>query len=125
MSKSNRRPQAPKRRNFVAKHAREFQKSHVHRDRTKYDRYEDDLQDRLNDFLYDDPTEQEEELAEEARNKAEFIARLEGDKYDPELKEEWERYKADQEFVDLEDFDYGMDDDYYGTQYEDYENYDY
>ena len=121
MSKNNRRPQAPKRRNFVAKHAREFQRSHVHRDRTKYNRYEDELQDRLDDFLYDDPTELEEEEAEEARRKAEFMAKLEGDKYDPELKEEWERYKADQKFVNFRRFDYGMDDDYYGTQYEDYD----
>ena len=58
MAKNNvRRPQAPKRRNFVAKHAREFQKSHVHRDRTKYDRYEDYLKDQLDDYVlgdYDD-----------------------------------------------------------------------
>ena len=48
-----RRPQAPKRRNYVAKHAREFQRSHTHRDRTKYDRYEDYLKDQLDDYVDD------------------------------------------------------------------------
>jgi len=48
---NNRRPQAPKRRNYVAKHAREFNKAQVHRDRTKYDRYEDYLKDQLDDYV--------------------------------------------------------------------------
>ena len=51
----NRRPQAPKRRNFAAKHEKENRRSGAgaHRDRTKYDRYEDYLQDQLQDYLDD------------------------------------------------------------------------
>ena len=59
MSKKDRRPQAPKRRNFVAKHAREFQRSEVHRDRTKYDRVEDYWKDELQDYLDDIDTPEE------------------------------------------------------------------
>ena len=55
MSKGNknRRPQAPKRRNFVAKHEKEIRRggAGAHRDRSKYDRYEDYLQDQLQDYL--------------------------------------------------------------------------
>lgn len=50
----HRRPQAPKRRNFVAKHAREFNKAQVHRASTKYDRYEDYLKDQLDDYVNGD-----------------------------------------------------------------------
>jgi len=53
MSKGNknRRPQAPKRRNFVKKNMDKFHKPQTHRDRTKYDRYDDYLEDRLQDYL--------------------------------------------------------------------------
>jgi hypothetical protein len=53
MPKKTRRPQAPKRRNFVAKHEKEFTRSGAgaHRDRSKYDRYEDYLEDQLQDYL--------------------------------------------------------------------------
>lgn len=56
MSKSVRRPQAPKRRNFTAKHEKENRRSGAgaHRDRSKYDRYEDYLKDQLDDYLYGD-----------------------------------------------------------------------
>lgn len=51
---NNRRPQTPKRRNFVAKNVHKVHRPQTFRDRTKYDRHENDLQDRLNDFLQDD-----------------------------------------------------------------------
>ena len=49
----NRRPQAPKRRDPVAKNLNKFNKAQTHRDRTKYDRYEDYLKDQLDDHLFD------------------------------------------------------------------------
>lgn len=53
MGKKARRPQAPKRRSFVAKHEKEHRRSGAgaHRDRSKYDRYEDYLEDQLQDYL--------------------------------------------------------------------------
>lgn len=51
MTKKIRAPQAPKRRNFVKKHMDTFQKPRTHRDRTKYDRYEDYLKDQLDDYV--------------------------------------------------------------------------
>ena len=115
MSKNrNRRPQAPKRRNYVAKHAREFQRSHVHRDRTKYDRYEDYLQDQLDDYLNDDYPDEWDEL-EEAKRKEEFMANLSGEDY--ELREEWEKYKEGLVFDEalnawVEDWERDLWDDY-------------
>lgn len=50
---NNRRPQAPKRRNFVAKNMNKFNRPQTHRDRTKYDRYEDYLKDQLDDYVND------------------------------------------------------------------------
>jgi len=121
----NKRPQAPKRRNFVAKHAREFQRAHTHRDRTKYNRYEDDLQDRLDDFLND-----EDELDEEAEalRKEEFKARLAGEKFDPDLREEWENYLDAQFYEDNEswdDYDHDYEDDAIDFDYNGYDEYDY
>ena len=47
-----RRPQAPKRRNFVKKNMDKFHRPQTHRDRSKYDRYEDYLKDQLDDYVY-------------------------------------------------------------------------
>ena len=48
---NNRRPQAPKRRNYVAKNVGKFNRPQTFRDRTKYDRYEDYLKDQLDDMV--------------------------------------------------------------------------
>lgn len=110
MSKGKvRRPQAPKRRNFVAKHAREFQRAEVHRDRSKYDRYEDYLKDQLDSYV--------DELGDDddiESKKEEFTAKLKGEEYDPELRKEWEEYQRQQGDPgdDWDDFDY---DDWSGT----------
>lgn len=50
---NNRRPQAPKRRNFVAKNVGKVHRPQTFRDRTKYDRYEDYLKDQLDDYVND------------------------------------------------------------------------
>lgn len=49
----HRRPQAPKRRSFIARHEKENRRSGAgaHKDRSKYDRYEDYLEDQLQDYL--------------------------------------------------------------------------
>lgn len=51
---TNRRPQAPKRRNFVAKNVNKVHRPQTFRDRTKYDRYEDYLKDQLDDLVGDE-----------------------------------------------------------------------
>ena len=48
---NNRRPQAPKRRNFVAKNVHKVHRPQTFNDRTKYDRYEDYLKDQLDDMV--------------------------------------------------------------------------
>jgi hypothetical protein len=48
---NNRRPQAPKRRNYVAKNVGKVHRPQTFRDRTKYDRYEDYLKDQLDDMV--------------------------------------------------------------------------
>lgn len=53
MSKNVRRPQAPKRRNFVKKNMDKFHRPETHRDRTKYNRIEDYWEDELDDYLAD------------------------------------------------------------------------
>lgn len=99
MGKPTRRPQAPKRRNFVAKHEKEFTRSGAgaHRDRSKYDRIEDYWQDELDDYLsdYED---------DDIDRKEEFKAKLKGEEYDPDLRKEWE---------DWLDREHGLDDDDY------------
>jgi len=112
MSKKERRPQAPKRRNFVAKHAGEFNRAETFRDRTKYDRVEDYWQDELNDYLAgDDP---EEEWEGENRKKKEFRAKLAGKEFDPDMRKEYEEWLEKQGIPedDWDDFDY---DDWSGT----------
>ena len=50
---TNRRPQAPKQRNYVAKNVNKVHRPQTFRDRTKYDRYEDYLKDQLDDLVND------------------------------------------------------------------------
>lgn len=122
---NNRRPQAPKRRNFVAKNVNKVHRPQTFRDRTKYDRYEDDLKNRLDDFLQD-----EDELDEEteALRKQEFKAKLAGEKFDPDMREEWENYIDAQFYQSDEDvyLDDGLeDDDAIDFDYNGYDDYDY
>jgi len=87
MSK-NKRPQMPKRRNFVAKNVGKVHRPQTHRDRTKYDRYEDYLKDQLDDYIdgYDDLDED---------TKAKFLAKLKGEEYDPDGRANWDEYRYD------------------------------
>lgn len=91
MTKKVSRPQMPKRRNFVKKHMDTFQKPQTHRDRTKYDRYEDYLKDQLNDYVTGEWDDLDE--GEQAETKKKFVAAIKGDEYDPDLKKEWEDYQ--------------------------------
>lgn len=96
MAKGNeRRPQAPKRRNPVKKHMDTFSRPETHRDRTKYDRYEDYLDDQLDDYLddYDD-----EDFQIERENKKKFKAKLAGEDYDPDEYKNYEEWKDQQNF---------------------------
>ena len=123
MAKPTRRPQAPKRRNFVAKHEKEFARSGAgaHRDRSKYDRIEDYWRDELNDYLADYDEE------DDSQHREEFKAKLKGEDYDPDLRKEWEdwldRQASGPSLDDLglpgvddletwDDYDYGKYDDY-------------
>lgn len=123
----NRRPQAPKRRNFVAKNVNKVHRPQTFRDRTKYNRYEDDLQDRLDDFLDGDTDEIDEEV--EAQRKEEFKAKLAGKKHDPDMREEWENYLDAQFYEDNEpwgDYEDDYEDDYdVDFDYNGYDDYDY
>jgi len=80
----------PKRRNFVKKHMDTFQKPKTHRDRTKYDRYEDYLKDQLDDYVTGEWDDLDED--EQAETKKKFVAAIKGEEYDPDLREEWNRY---------------------------------
>lgn len=109
MTKNVKRPQMPKRRNFVKKHMDQLHKPQTHRDRSKYDRYEDYLKDQLDDYVDDSD--------EDAEIKKKFVAAIKGEEYDPDLKLEWEDWQwreavlANQETWD--DYDiYDDDDDY-------------
>lgn len=51
MSKKERRPQAPKRRDPVKKNMDKFHRPDVHRDKSKYDRREQRWSDMLDDYL--------------------------------------------------------------------------
>lgn len=98
-----RRPQAPKRRNFAAKHEKENPRSGAgaHRDRSKYDRYEDYLKDQLDDYiddLDDDPDR-------EKRRREEFKSKLKGEEYDPDMRREWEQYLDRQEGIFPDDYE--------------------
>ena len=127
MSKGDRRPQAPKRRNFVAKNVNKVHRPQTFRDRTKYDRYEDYLTDQLQDYIDDEYDDLDEEA--EARRKEEFKARLKGKKYDPDMREEWENYLDAQLYEDepWDEYDYDYEDDYvanfdYNGYYDNYDH---
>ena len=113
VSKNVRRPQAPKRRNFVAKHAGEFNRAETFKDRTKYDRYEDYLKDQLDGYVDDLDDDESDE------RKAEFMAKLAGEDYDPDLRKEWEAY-LDRQNPSLDDLEESAWDHYDG-----YDDYDY
>lgn len=106
MSK-NRRPQAPKRRDFVAKNMNKFNRPQTHRDRTKYDRYEDYLKDQLDDLVNND-----ELWADDDDKKKEFLSKLKGEDFDPHQYknyEEWLDRGYEEEFFNWDPLD---DDDY-------------
>ena len=118
---NNRRPQAPKRRNYVAKNVGKVHRPQTFNDRTKYDRYEDYLKDQL-DGMVDDTD------SEDAETKKKFVAAISGEEYDPDGRanyEEWLNAENEDDdfhtgdYRDLEDDDPVDDPDY------DYEEYDY
>ena len=108
MSK-NKRPQMPKRRNFVKKHMDQLHKPQTHRDRTKYDRYEDYLKDQLDGMVDNLDSEEEQRLKEE------FKAKLKGEEYDPDGQKnyEWWRQRAElaEDWYRYGPFDFDDDDD--------------
>lgn len=110
---NNRRPQAPKRRNYVAKNMNKFNRPQTHRDHTKYDRYEDYLSDQLDDMVAD---EVDDEI--ETANKKKFVAAIAGEEYDPDGKKNYEEWlDAQNEEPEETWLDY-LDDDY---EYDDYD----
>jgi hypothetical protein len=116
---NNRRPQAPKRRNWVAKNVNKVHRPQTFRDRTKYDRYEDYLKDQLDDMVDDVDRD------EEAETKKKFVSAIAGDEYDPDGRKNYEEWLDAQEddLDDWERWDYhGLDDTY--DDYDDYEEYD-
>ncbi len=102
---NNRRPQAPKRRNFVAKNVGKVHRPQTFRDRTKYDRYEDYLSDQLDDYIADI------EPVGDAMSKEEFVSKIAGTEYDPDMRREYE------DWLDAQN----DDDDYDCDDYEPYE----
>ena len=86
---NNRRPQAPKRRNFVAKNVHKVHRPQTFRDRTKYGRYEDYLKDQLDDMVGD---EVDDEI--EAETKKKFVAAISGEEYDPDGQKNYEDWLA-------------------------------
>ena len=101
---NNRRPQAPKRRNYVAKNVGKVHRPQTFNDRTKYDRYEDYLKDQL-DGMVDDTDN------EDAETKKKFVAAISGEEYDPDMRKEYE------DWLDAQN----DDDDYDCDDYEPYE----
>lgn len=83
-----RRLQAPKRRSYVAKNMNKFNRPQTHRDHTKYNRYEDYLKDQLDDYIAD------VEPVEDTMSKEEFVAKIAGEEYDPDMREEYEDWLA-------------------------------
>ena len=110
MSK-NKRPQMPKRRNFVAKNVGKVHRPQTHRDRTKYARYEDYLKDQLDDYLDGECDDLDEETM--AEKKAEFKAKLAGEEYDHDGHKNYEDWLYHKEITESWDpYNYGEDDDY-------------
>ncbi len=108
---NNRRPQMPKRRNFVKKHMDQLHKPQTHRDHTKYDRYEDYLKDQLDDLVNDGSLWDDDE---DTKKRAEFKAKLAGEEYDPDNRknyEDWlQRAEIAEEWYPYDPYD--IDDDY-------------
>lgn len=102
----------PKRRNFVAKNMNKFNRPQTHRDRTKYDRYEDYLKDQLDDMVDD------LDGKDEQRRKEEFKSKLKGEEYDPDGHKNYEDW-LDAQF-EIWDDDDGIDFDYNGSDDYDY-----
>ena len=126
---NNRRPQAPKRRNYVAKNVGKVHRPQTFRDRTKYDRYEDYLKNQLDDMVDGIDAEKEAEV------KKEFVAAISGDEYDPEGRKNYEEWldAQDDDLSDLKRWDYhGLEDVYDDPDFwivnddpdDDYEEYD-
>ena len=103
---NNRRPQAPKRRNYVAKNVGKFNRPQTFRDRTKYDRYEDYLKDQLDDYIADI------EPVGDAMSKEEFVSKIAGTEYDPDMRREYEDWLDAQNDVETDDDEYAHLDDY-------------
>lgn len=97
----NRRSQMPKQRNFVKKNMDKFQRPRTHRDRTKYDRYEDYLKDQLDDLINNESIWGDN--YQTAKKKGEFLARLKGEDYDPDQYKNYEEY-LDRKIEDWEDW---------------------
>lgn len=100
MSK-NKRPQMPKRRNFVAKNVNKVHRPQTFRDRTKYDRYEDYLKDQLDDYLDSDSDDLDPDKTEQ-RRKEEFKSKLKGEEYDPDGIANWDEYQYEQAEADID-----------------------
>ena len=118
---NNRPPQAPKPRNYVAKNVGKFNRPQTFRDRTKYDRYEDYLSDQLDDYIADI------EPVGDAMSKEEFVAKISGEEYDPDMRRnyiDWldaQTYQAEETW-DYHDLDDDGFDDYSDDGYEEYED---
>jgi len=115
---NNRRPQAPKRRNWVAKNVNKVHRPQTFRDRTQYNRYEDYLQDQLDGMVAD---EVDDEI--DAETKKKFVAAISGEEYDPDGKKNYEEWLDAQNEEPEETWD-DIDDWQSGYGYEDYDDYD-
>ncbi len=98
----NRRPQTPKRRNYVAKNVGKYNRPQTFRDRTKYDRYEDYLKDQLDDYVND--IEDDDDVR--SAKKAEFKANLADKEHDPDMSKEYEDYLDRLYGINDDDYDY-------------------
>lgn len=107
---ANRRPQAPKRRNFVAKNVGKFNRPQTFRDRTQYNRYEEYLQDQLDGMVGD-----EVDAEIEAELKKKFVAAISGEEYDPDGQKNYEDWlnaqEIDEDYDYLDQYRYSGDDD--------------
>lgn len=118
---NNRRPQTPKRRNFVAKNVHKVHRPQTFRDRTKYDRYEDYLKDQL-DSMVDDEIDAEIEV----ETKKKFVAAISGEEYDPDGRKNYEEWLGATSDYSTETWD-EYTDDYTEDDFDDqkFDDYDY
>lgn len=100
----------PKQRNFVKKYMDKFQRPQTHRDRKKYNRYEDYLKDQLDDLVNDENIWDKHN--ETATKKKEFLAKLRNEKYDLDQYKNYEEY-LDRKIENWENWDWGEDWDIY------------